>query len=197
MAGATVFLQPPSLKFGLRLNLDTGSISNLTSPSLIQPPIVDRGRWRYYDISLGLPFKIGSGTVTLFGGYGNHDFELDEAGGGLDLLRYQTSGLVFGADIWYPIGDKWFVSASGTFGSNNSLTFTDTFFTPLNSTGKANTHVYSAAVGYRLPGGMSKVELGWRSGGFDVTSIDAGGFAALDGNQGHWEGVYLGLVIHK
>lgn len=189
MIGGTAFLKPPGLMVGLRLNLDSGSLSSWSPLTTYND-----GTWRYYDISLGLPLALGNGSLILFAGYGNHAWK---AGfGGTVISTQDAGGMVFGADLRAPLTGPWYVTASGTFGSGHSYKYANPPTLDPRSLGTSSTSVYAAAVGYMLPNSVYNIELGWRSGGFRVTSITSGAIAASNQDV-RWQGWFLGLSTRR
>jgi hypothetical protein len=195
MLGLTGFIQFPNTRFGIRANLDTGSLSSWTPLTFY-----DGGSWRYYDIDLAFPLTLGTGKVLLFAGYGNNNWQATL--GGALISQQLTSGFVFGADVMWPLGSsgRWYLTGSATIGPSNQFLYCNpTPGFPCNTTtfrasGTANVGVYSAGLGWNLPNGMSSLEVGWRSGSFKANAINSGDINALNSNP-TWSGVYLGLTV--
>lgn len=189
MLGGTAFIQPPGYGLGLRFNIDSGSLgswSPLTS--------YDGGTWRYYDISVGLPLALGTGTALLFAGYGNHAWKATL--GGTVVSTQDAGGLIFGTDLMLPLSGAWYAAGSLTFGSGLKYTYDNPPSVTPRAQGTANTSVYSLALGYKLPNHPFNVELGWRSGGFGVTSITSGDTSAA-GQDVRWTGWFLGVSTRR
>jgi hypothetical protein len=189
MLGGTAFIRPPGYGVGLRFNLDTGSLGSWS-------PLTnyDGGTWRYYDISVGLPLALGRGSMLLFAGYGNHAWKATF--GGTVISTQDASGIVFGADLMLPLSGAWYATASTTFGSGLKYKYANPGFADPRSEGTAGTSVYSAALGYQLPNRPFNIELGWRSGGFKVSSITSGDTNAA-GQDVRWAGWFLGLSTRR
>lgn len=186
--GLTGFLQVPSSPWGLRYNLDTGSLTNLTGPLVFY----DGGNWRYSDISLGYQLNVGRGTGVVFAGYGTHRAEWNIAG--VPESRQDVRGLVLGADVFYPINPNWYVTGTIAYGRNMPFEYSNAPFTPLRAEGRATSSVYGAGIGFRPAGGAASVEAGWRSGGFTVNSITTGDAGANNQNL-RWSGWYVGVKV--
>ena len=189
MLGGTAFIQPPGYGVGLRFNLDTGSLASwspLTS--------YDGGTWRYYDISVGIPLALGTGSMLLYAGYGNHSWKATF--GGTVISTQDASGTVFGADMRLPLSGAWYATASATFGSGLKYKYANPLFSDPRSLGTASTGVYSAALGYKLPNHPFNIELGWRSGGFKVSAITSGDTGAANQDV-RWTGWFLGLSTRR
>ncbi|MDI6771450.1 MAG: hypothetical protein QME77_02530 [bacterium] len=189
MLGGTAFIRPPGYGVGLRFNIDSGSLgswSPLTS--------YDGGTWRYYDIGLGLPLALGRGSMLLFAGYGNHSWKASF--GGTVISTQDAGGIVFGADLMLPLSGAWYATASTTFGSGLKYTYDNPPSTTPRAEGTASTSVYSLALGYQMPNRPFNVELGWRSGGFNVTAITSGDTGASNQDV-RWSGWFLGLSTRR
>jgi hypothetical protein len=189
MIGARAFIQPGAMPVGLRLNLDSGSLGSWSPLTFY-----DGGHWRYYEIALGIPLTLGSASVLLYAGYGNHAWRASF--GGTTISTQDASGLVYGADIMARLMGPWYVTASGTFGSGLNYKYANPPGLDPRSLGTASTSVYGAAVGYMLPNSNFNIELGWRSGGFRVTSITSGDTSASNQDT-RWNGWFLGVSTRR
>jgi hypothetical protein len=194
MVGGTAFLQLPNSRLGLRLNIDTGSMTDLSPADPEWIGSYTNGSWRYYDIALGYHFMLGRGAGVVFAGYGNHWAEWGDASG--PITRQQASGLIYGVDLFYPLTERWYISGSVAYGGNLSYQYLNAPFTSTRGEGGATSSVYTAALGFRLPNQMASFEVGWRSGGFHVTSI-ATGDTTIDGTDVRWSGWFLGMKVVK
>ncbi len=188
--GFTGFLMLPGQRWGLRLNIDTGGLSNLQGDFLIY----DSGHWRNYELAVGVPFTLGSAHVTPFLGFGSQKADFSELG--TVITRQEANGFVFGADVWVPISGRWYFAGSATLGPSHAFKYTNSPPADPRAEGLSNFALYSAGIGYKLPGDMAKVELGWRSGGFTNTQITSGDAGVLN-SAVRWQGVYLGVTIHR
>ncbi len=189
MFGGTAFIQPPGYGVGLRFNFDSGALggwSPLTS--------YDGGNWRYYDIGVGIPIALGRGSMLLFAGYGNHAWRADFAG--VVVSTQDASGIVFGTDLRIPLSGAWYATGSATFGSGFKYKYANPPGSDPRSLGTASSGVYSAALGYMLPGRPFNIEFGWRSGGFSVEEITWGNVNASNQDV-RWTGWFLGLSTRR
>lgn len=189
MFGGTAFVQPPGYGIGFRFNIDYGSLGSWSPLTYY-----DGGNWRYYDIGVGIPLTLGSGSMVLFAGYGNHAWRANSAG--TVISTQDARGTVFGADLRLPLSGALYATGSVTFGSGLKYKYANPPYSDPRAEGAANSSVYSAALGYMLPGRPLNVELGWRSGGFSVTSITSGDTGASNQDV-RWSGWFLGLSTRR
>jgi hypothetical protein len=184
MFGATGFWQIPGWRIGLRGNIDTGSLSSFSAGGPGAPGY-NTGSWRYYDLSLGLPINVGQGRALLFAGYSNTNWRAEFPTG---FSRQAASGIAFGLDLWYPLGEKWYLAGSATFGPSQDYKYYNGPPEFVRFAGKASVDVFQVGVGWRFAQ-MSSLELGWRGGGFSVSQTAS----LIDGMSTRWSGFYLGL----
>lgn len=186
MLGVTGFLQLPDQRFGLRFNLDSGGLSSF-SPS----GLYTGGRWRWYDISVGMPVTLGPASTLFFLGWGSNWWQADIDS--TNWSRQTSSGLVLGVDLRVPLRGPWYLSGSYTYGSGHPYEYRNLLTEPApRFTGKAQTSIYSAALGFDLPTNGGSVEVGWRSGGFTVS--EAG---LIDGMETRWSGWFVGFTLRR
>ncbi len=184
MLGFTGFLQFPGQKYGLRLNVDSGGLSSF-SPS----GLYTGGRWRWYDVGVGMPIKFGPASTLFFLGWGNNWWQADYDGG---FSRQTSSGLALGVDLQVPLKGPWYFAGSATLGPGHNYAYRNVERDPPRFSGKAQTTIYSAALGYNLPTNGGSVEVGWRSGGFTVS--EAG---SIDGMETRWSGWFVGFTLRR
>jgi len=189
MFGGTGFIQVPGSRLGVRVNFDTGSLSSWSPLTLYND-----GSWRYYDVSLAFPISMATGQVLVFAGYGNHAWSAGFSG--TTISTQTASGLVFGADAMVPLRAPWYFTASAAFGTGLNYKYANPPGIDPRSLGAATSSVYSAALGYMLPTSNFNVELGWRSGGFRVTSITSLDPSAANQDV-RWQGWFLGLSTRR
>lgn len=193
MIGFTGFLQLPTQRWGIRLNIDSGALSGFVGRGVTATPY-NTGNWRWWDLSAGLPLMFGPVQTVIFLGYGNGRFYTETPGA--TFTRQETTGFVLGADVWVPIGQQFYFAGSATFGPSQNYRYFNGPPDFLRAEGRASAGVYSAGIGYMFPNTMASVELGYRTGSFGTSSISSGDLA-VDGQNAWWSGVYLGLTIRR